>query len=65
MDKKEENLQSMNAIANKYKSERILKECLQSLGLEDMDFYKFTEAELDHLHSFWFNIRTKKGREIL
>ena len=62
IDKKVENLQDKNIIANENKSERIFKEYLQSLGLEDADFYKFMEPELDHyLRSFWFNIRTKKG----
>ena len=48
IDKKEENLQNKNTIANENKAGHIFKEYVQSLGLEDIDFYKNTEAELDH-----------------
>ena len=62
MDKKEKDLQNKNTIANERKVERIFKEYLQSLRLEDVNFFKFTEPELDHyLQSFWFNIQTRKG----
>ena len=56
-------LQNKNTIANEKKSERIFKEYLQNLGLEDVDFFKFTEDELDHyLRTFWFNVRQKNGK---
>ena len=62
IDKKEENLQNKNTIANENKSEPLFKDYLTSLGLEDVNFYRFTEAELDHyLRSFWLNITTKTG----
>ena len=62
INKKEESIQNKNTITNENKSERIFKDYLTSLGLENMDFYTFTEEELDHyLRSFWFNIRTQKG----
>ena len=63
INQKEENLQNKNTIVNEHKAEHILKEYMQqSLGLEDFNFFNFTEAELDYyLRLFWFNIRTKKG----
>ena len=48
LDKREQELQNKNTIANEKKSERIFKEYLTSLGLENVDFYHYTKAELDH-----------------
>ena len=37
---------------------------MASLGLEDTDFFCFTEDELDHyLTTFWWNACTQKGQE--
>ena len=56
-------LQNKNAIANEKKSARFFKDYLQNIGLEDTDFYHFTESELDHyLRTFWFNACQKNGK---
>ena len=45
---------------NEVKSEKIFKEYLMNLGLEDVDFYRFTEPELDYyLRTFWLNAVTR------
>ena len=57
-------VQNKNTINNEKKSVNIFKEYLTSLGLEDNDFFHFTEDELDHyLTTFWWNARTQKGDE--
>ena len=61
---KGESVQNRNTINNEKKATTIFKEYLGSLGLDDTDFFSFTEDELDHyLTSFWWNARTKKGTE--
>ena len=62
IEEKQKGLQNNNTLKNEVKSERIFKEYLMNLGLEDVDFYQFTEPELDHyLWTFWFIAHTKKG----
>ena len=57
-------VQNKNTINNEKKSVNIFKEYLTSLGLEDTDFFRFTEDELDHyLTTFWWNARSQKGEE--
>ena len=57
-------VQNRNTINNEKKSVNIFKEYLASLGLEDTDFFHFTEDELDHyLTTFWWNAHTKKGQD--
>ena len=61
---KGEQIQNRNTLNNEKKCVNIFKEYLSSLGLEDTDFFTFTEDELDHyLTTFWWNARTKKGGE--
>ena len=57
-------VQNKNTLNNEKKCVNIFQDYLAFLGLEDTDFFTFTEAELDHyLTSFWWNARTKKGGE--
>ena len=57
-------IQNKNTINNEKKAMNIFKQYLSSLGLEDTDFFSFTEDELDHyLTTFWWNARTQKGKE--
>ena len=59
-----EEVQNKNTINNEKKAINIFRDYLASLGLDDTDFFMFTEDELDHyLTSFWWNARTKKGTE--
>ena len=61
---KGQSVQNRNTISNEKKAVSIFKEYLASLGLEDTDFFTFTEDELDHyLTTFWWNARTQKGTE--
>ena len=61
---KGEHVQNRNTLNNEKKCVNIFKDYLASLGLEDTDFFTYTEAELNHyLTSFWWNARTKKGGE--
>ena len=61
---KGEKMQNNYTINNEVKCTNIFKTYLQSLGLDDVDFFKFTEPKLDHyLTTFWWNARTKKGGE--
>ena len=48
IQEKQKNLENSNTLKNEIKSERIFKEYLMILALEDMDFYNFSEPELDH-----------------
>ena len=57
-------IQNKNTLNNEKKSVAIFKHYLNSLGLEDTDFFLFTEDELDHyLTTFWWNAHTQKGEE--
>ena len=57
-------VQNRNTINNEKKAVNIFRDYLSSLGLEDTDFFNYTEDELDHyLTTFWWNARTKKGSE--
>ena len=61
---KGESVQNKNTLNNEKKACNIFNDYLNALGLENPDFFTFTEAELDHyLTSFWWNARTKKGSE--
>ena len=57
-------VQNRNTLLSEKKAVNIFREYLHSLGLEDTDFFTFTEDELDfYLTSFWWNAHTKKGEE--
>ena len=57
-------IQNKNTKNNEKKAVNMFKEYLSSLGLEDTDFFHYTEDELDHyLTTFWRNACTKKGTE--
>ena len=59
---KGEEMQNKNTISSEQKSCRIFKEYLQQIGVQDTNFFLFTEEELDkHLSTFWWNARTRKG----
>ena len=55
-------VQNRNTLNNEKKAIAIFKEYLASLGLENTDFFTFTEDELDHyLMTFWWNAHKKDG----
>ena len=55
-------LENINTVKNENKAVNAFKNYLAEIGLEDMNFFTFTEAKLDrHLTTFWFNARTKNG----
>ena len=61
---KGQKIQNRNTISNEKKAVSIFKEYLASLGLENTDFFTFTEDELDHyLTTFWWNARKQDGSE--
>ena len=56
--------QNLNTLKNEKKAERIFKEYLQEAGETDLNFYLYTEEQLDsHLAKFWFAAR-KKNHEL-
>ena len=62
IDAKQKDLENKNSVANEEKAVKCFKTYLATLGLEDLDFFKYTEAELDHYLKLWyFNAHTKKG----
>ena len=60
IEAKQLKLENRNTIKNEEKATRAFKHYLEEQGLDNCDFYTFTEAELDrHLNTFWFNAKTK------
>ena len=60
IEEKQKELQNPNTTNNEKKAVRAFKNYLAEQGLEDIDFFYYTESELDkHLRTFWFN--TKKN----
>ena len=61
---KGDSVQNRNTINNELKSSKIFKAYLSQLGVENTDFFSYTEQELDeYLSTFWWNARTQKGNE--
>ena len=53
-----------NSLKNEKKSVDAFKAYLKEIGVENNDFFVYTEDELDrHLATFWWNARTKKGEK--
>ena len=62
IEAKQRELENKNSVASEEKAVKCFKSYLATLRLEDLDFFKYTEAELDYYLKMWyFNARTKKG----
>ena len=61
---KEEDLHNSNTAKNERKSVEAFKAYLKELNVEDVDFFKYTEQELNsYLSTFWWNACTRKGEK--
>ena len=57
---REQELQNRNTVSNEEKAVKCFKLYLKSIGLQDTNFFDFSEDELDrHLVTWYFNARTK------
>ena len=55
-------LQNQNTLSIEKKAVKAFKDYLEHIGVENTDFFTYTEAKLDgHLSTFWFNARKKNG----
>ena len=58
--KKQQKLQNKNTAKNETKAVNAFTEFLSQIGVEDTNFFDYTEQELNkYLKMFWFNARTK------
>ena len=58
----EQELHNSNSALNEKKAEGVFKAYLEQENVEDVNFFKYSEAELDtHFATFWWNAHTKKG----
>ena len=61
IEAKQLKLENKNTQKNEQKAARAFRNYLVEQGLENTDFYTFTQAELDHhLNTLWFNAKTLK-----
>lgn len=62
---KRNDLLNKNTIANEEKAVRAFVAFLEETGVEDTDFFNYTDEELDsQLSSFWFSARKEKDGEM-
>ena len=63
--KKTFEVQNTNTLKNEHKAERIFVDFLKESGVQDLDFYLYTETERDKdLAKFWFCARKKKNGDM-
>ena len=64
INQREEELKNINSLKNEKKATEALKAYLETQNVQNTDFFMYTEDELDeHLATFWWNARTKKGEK--